>query len=147
MPVKSNVLTVVEESLPMGIWAMASLNAVPTAVFRISDIPSPLNVRADKDKYFSNIARKLINGRPQKRSRSYLSDEDCLRPKKHGLARDLSMPPFTVFVIHGESGDGRCSDAGCVLFEELGTLLPAEEPMGPEGGRPWIPHCAVIKVF
>jgi hypothetical protein len=52
-----------------------------------------------------------------------------------------------VFVIRGEIGDGRCSDAGCVLFEELVTLLPAEEPMRPEGGRPRIPHCAVIKVF
>jgi transposase len=33
------------------------------------------------------------------------------------------------------------------FFAELGTLLPAEEPTGPEGGRPRVPHCAVIKVL
>jgi transposase len=33
------------------------------------------------------------------------------------------------------------------FFAELESLLPAEEPMGPEGGRPRVPHRAVIKVL
>jgi hypothetical protein len=33
------------------------------------------------------------------------------------------------------------------FFAELEALLPSEEPMGPEGGRPRVPHRAVIKVL
>ena len=38
----------------------------------------------------------------------------------------------------------RMTDA---FFAELKTLLPAEEPVGPEGVRPRVPHCVVIKVL
>jgi hypothetical protein len=33
------------------------------------------------------------------------------------------------------------------FFTEWETLLPAEEPMGPEGGRSRVPHRAVMKVL
>ena len=33
------------------------------------------------------------------------------------------------------------------FFAELKSLLPAEEPVGPEGGRPRVPHRVVIMVL
>jgi hypothetical protein len=40
-----------------------------------------------------------------------------------------------------------CARMPDAFFAESESLLPPEEPMGPEGGTLWIPHRAVIKVL
>ena len=51
-----------------------------------------------------------------------------------------------VYVIHGGSQDGgaRMPEA---FVAELEPVLPAEEPVGPEGGGPRVPQRAVFKVL